>query len=100
MKKNAYENSRFKHQLLEKKRNGVKELIWKLNPGQIEFIQRKFGFKVEPYLYEIRTRTFYNVKNLDNFLKDIHYRSKRGKQFIIMKLTPYQKDVLYELGIK
>ena len=100
MKNSAYEESRFKHQLLEKKRNGVKELVWKLNPVQIAFIKRKFGFKVEPYLYEIKTRTFYNVRNLDNFLKDIHYRNKRGKQFTVMKLTPYQRDVLDELEIK
>ena len=100
MKKSAYEESRFKHQLLEKKRNGVKEVVWKLNPAQIEFIQRKFGFKVEPYLYEVKTRTFYNVRKLDRFLKDIHYRSKRGKKFTVMKLNPYQRNVLEELEIK
>ena len=100
MKKYAYKNSRFRYQLLEKKRNGVKELIWKLNPAQIEFIQTKFGFEVEPYLYEVRTRTFCNVRNLDAFLKDIHYRNKRGKQVTVIKLTPYQMDVLDELRIK
>ena len=35
MKKGAYENSRLKHQLLDKKRNGVKELICKLNKYHI-----------------------------------------------------------------
>lgn len=100
MKKGAYENPKFKHQLLEKKRNGVKEVIWKLNPGQVEFIQRKLGFKVEPYLYEVRTRTFCNVRNLDSFLKDMHYKSKKGKQFTVTKLTLYQMDVLNELGIR
>ena len=100
MKKRAYEISKFKYQLLNKKRNGVKEVIWKLNPGQIEFIQRKFGFNVEPYLYEVRTRTFHNVRNLDGFLKDLHYENKKGKKFMITKLTLYQKDVLKELGIR
>lgn len=100
MKKSAYENSRMKYQLLENKRNGVKEVIWKLNPYQIEFIQTKFGFEVEPYLYEIKTRTFCNVRNLDSFLKDIHYKNKKGKKWIVIKLTPYQKDVLDENKIK
>ena len=100
MKKDAYENSRFKYQLLEKKRNGVKELIWKLNPTQIEFVERKLGFIVEPYLYEVNTRIFYSVNNLDKFLKDLHYKCKRGKKSIVLELTPYQKDVLDELEIK
>ena len=100
MRKSAYENSKIKHKLLNKKRNGVKEVIWKLNPNQVVFIQRNLGFNVEPYLYEVRTRTFYNIRNLDNFLKELHYKSKQGKDFIITELTPYQKNVLEELKIK
>jgi len=100
MKKRAYESSKLKYQLLNKKRNGVKEVIWKLSPSQVEFIQRKFGFYIEPYLYEVKTRTFCNIKNLDTLLKDLHYKSKQGKKFTVIKLTRHQKDVLDTLGIK
>lgn len=100
MKNSAYENSRFKYQLLEKKRNGIKEVIWKLNPNQIEFIEKTLGFEVESYLYEVRTRKFSNVYKLDSFLKEMHYRNKKGKQFMVTKLNGYQKDALDVLGIK
>ena len=100
MKKNAYENSRLKYELLEKKRQGVKELIRKLKPGQVEFIKERFGFQVEPYLYEIKTKQFFNVRNLPTILKDIHYKSKRGKKFVVFKLTDDEKIILDEFNIK
>ena len=99
MKKSAYENSKLKYQLINKKRNGVKELIWKLTPNQVEFVEEKFGFEVKPYLYEVKTRTFYNVRNLDNILKDIHYSCKRSKKVIVLKLNSKEKKVLKEFRI-
>lgn len=100
MKKYAYEHSKLKYQLLDRQRKGVKEIIWKLKPEQVEFIEQKFAFEVIPYLYEIRTRTFYNVKTLDNLLKDIHYSCKRGKKVIVLKLSSKQRKILDEFGVK
>lgn len=100
MKKDAYENSKLKYQLLDKKRRGVKEVIWKLAPGQVKFVEEKLGFEVVPYLYEIKTKTFYNVKELDRLLKDIHYSWKRGKKVIVIKLNFKQKKILDEYGVK
>jgi len=100
MKKYAYEHSKLKYQLLDRQRRGVKEVIWKLEPAQVEFIEHKFGFQVIPYLYEIKTRTFYNVKVLDNLLKNIHYSCKRGKKVVVFKLSSKQKKMLNEFDVK
>ena len=100
MKKYAYEHSRLKYQLLDRQRRGVKELIWKLEPAQVEYIEQKFHFEVVPYLYEVRTRTFYNAKTVDNLLKDIHYSHKRGKKVIVLKLNSKQRKMLDEFNVK
>lgn len=100
MKRDAYENSRLKHQLLDKKRNGVREVIWKLNPYQIEFIENTLGFSAEPYLYTVKTRPFYNIRELDSLLKEIHYKNKRGIRECVFKLNPKQRKLLDEFGVK
>lgn len=100
MEKSAYCDLEFKNKLLEKKRRGVKEIIWKLNPSQVDFIEEKLNFQVEPYLYEIRTKTFCNVRNLDNLLKDMHYKNKKGKRTMVTKLSLYQREMLDVLEIK
>lgn len=100
MKKYAYEHSRLKYQLLDKQRRGVREVIWKLEPAQVEFIEQKFGFEVIPYLYEIKTRSFYNVKNVDNLLKDIHYLHKKGKKIMVFKLNSKQRKLLDQFEVK
>lgn len=100
MKRDAYENSRMKHQLLDKKRDGIREVIWKLNPQQVEIVERKLGFCVEPYLYEVNTRRFQNIRNLEKILKDIHFKNKQGKRRAVFKLTDHQKAVLDEFGVK
>lgn len=100
MKRNAYEHSKLKYQLLDRQSKGVKEVIWKLNPEQVEFIQQKFRFQVIPHLYEVRTKTFYNVKNAENILKEIHYSCKRGKKSIIMRLNSKEQKLLDEFEIR
>ena len=101
MKRNAYENSKLKYQLLDRQRRGVKEVIWKLEPAQVKFIEQKFGFEVVPYLYQVKTRTFYNVKALDNgLLKDIHYAFKGGKKIMVLRLNFKQKQVLDNFEVK
>lgn len=100
MRKSAYDNSKLKYQLLEKKRKGVKEVIWKLNAEQKEFIEEYFKFPIEVYLYEVKTKTFYNVKALDKLLKDIHFCNKRGKTTVVFKLNEKQKQLLDEFRVK
>ena len=99
MKKRDYENSKMKYQLLRNKKNGVRELIWKLNPDQVEFIEKKFGFSVEPFLYEVNTRKFHNIKKLEKILKDIHFKNKQGKRRAVFELSDHDKAVLDEFGV-
>lgn len=96
MKNKENRISAIKHQLLEKKHNGVKEVIWKLTNLQREFVETSLGFYTEEYLYRIQTKKFYNIKDLDNLLKKIHYLNKKGKKYTVLKLTPYQKKLLNE----
>lgn len=100
MKKSAYENSKIKYQLLEKERNGVKQVIWKLNPFQKEFIERTLGFCVTPYLYNVKTKKFHNIRVLDPLLKEIHYKNKRGIRECVFELNSKQRKVLDEFGVK
>lgn len=99
VKKEAYENSRTKYKLLEKKRRGVKEVIWRLRPEQRQFIESRLGMPTEIYLYEVRTRTFRNVRNVDKILKELHFLNKRGKKVAILKLIPKQLEILDSYGI-
>lgn len=99
MKKSAYENSKLKYQLLEKKRNGVKEVIWRLNSAQRNFIEESLNFVVEPYLYKVKTRRFYNISKLPSILKDIHYRNQRGVKECVLKLNSNEKKILNEFEV-
>ena len=99
MKKGAYDNSRTKHKLLEKRRDGVKEVIWKLNPEQRAFIEDSLNMPTEAYLFEVKTRTFYRLKELDHILKIIHSASKEGKRTIVLKLDKSQLSILNDYGI-
>ena len=99
MKNEAYQYSRTKHELLKKRRRGVKEVIWHLEPGQREFVESRLGMPTEVYLYEIRTRTFNNIRNIDAILKKLHFSKKDGKRVIVSKLKPEQLKVLDAYGI-
>lgn len=99
MTKDQYAISKFKKQLLEKKERGVKELIWKLSAEQNDYVNRHY--RVEPYLYEITTRTFFNIRSLKStLLKEIHYKSKKGKRTYVRKLNKSERKELDDYGIK
>jgi hypothetical protein len=100
MKNKNYQQSKLKKQLREKKNNGVKILKWKLTPEKREAIE-SFGYYVEPYIYQINTRTFSNIRLIKSrLLKDLHYMNKRGKRFENRPLKEEEKEVLDEFGIK
>ncbi len=99
MKNKNYRYSQLKHQILSEKARGKKMLYWKLTPEQKSFVE-ELGCKVEPYLYEIRTRTFFNIGNLEPILKEIHYCSKHKKITIVRRLKQTEKRLLESYGIK
>lgn len=57
MKNKNYRQSKLKKQLSQKRKEGYKILKWKLSKEQVEIIEN-WGYRVEVYLYSIRTRTF------------------------------------------
>ena len=100
MNKQEYELSKLKKILFAKRRQGVKEVTWRINSKEkLEYIERFFD--VEPWLHEIRTRTFQNIRTIEStLLKDIHYDSKKGKKTIVRKLKKSDKRYLDDYGIR
>ena len=101
MKNKDYRKSKLKHQLIQKKLNGQKVLYWRISSyQQLQDIQ-EIGGIVEPYLYEIKTRKFYNVNKLPcTLLKDLHYLNKRGTIYEVRRLRENEKRTLDEFGIR
>ena len=100
MKRRDFEYSRTKKQLQQYKQNGKKELVWKLSYKQIEVIKMMKGVRYEPYLYKIKTRPFSNIRSIkSSFLKDIHYKNKRGKKYFVTTLNNDEKQLLQDYNI-
>lgn len=99
MKNSDYRLAKIKHKLKELKNRRVKSVQWRLTKQQNEYIQG-LGYKVIPYLYEVKTRTFINFSNIkNNKLKEIHYSCKKGKKAIVLKLNEGDIKILEEYGI-
>lgn len=99
MKNKDYRYSKLKHQILHEKAKGKKVLYWNLAQDQRKFLEEKLGCKIEPYLYQIRTRTFFNISKLNPILKDIHYASKNNKITIVKRLIKSEIQILDMYGI-
>lgn len=100
MKNKCYLQSKLKKELDIKRNKGVKVLVWKLSKERKEEIEN-MGYRVEPYLYSIRTRMFGNIRNIKStLLKDLHYMKKRGKDYEVRFLKKDDKKILDEMGIK
>ena len=100
MKNWQHEASKVRKMLLEKKRNGVKEVIWCLdNQARKDEVDR-LGFPIEPWLCEIRTRTFKQIRDKPSLIKELHYSYKSGKKRIVRRLNNKQLRQLKKHGIK
>lgn len=100
MKNKNYKQNRLKKKLIQRANDGNEILIWKLNPYDKRMIE-ELGYKVEPFLYFVQTKNFYNIKKIhSSLLKDLHYAQKRGKNFIVRPLNDIEKDLLYRYGIQ
>lgn len=100
MKAKCYKQSKLKKQLAEKRKQGVRVLVWSLTPIRRQEIE-ELGYIVEPYLFSIKTRTFQNIKNIQStLLKDLHYMKKRGKEYEVRTLKYGEKEILEEYGIR
>lgn len=100
MKNKENQLSQMKYKLRELKERKVKIVIWKLTKEEKEYIEN-LGYEVSPYLYEIRTKTFRNLYEIqDTRIRDIHYSSKQGKKTIVLKLKKKDMKVLEEFNVR
>ena len=100
MKNRNYWQSRTKKKLLEERWKGKKFLVWKLTIAQKQDVE-ELGYITEPFIYQMETRTFYNVRNLPStLLKDIHYAKKRDKRYLARPLKQSEIELLKEYGVR
>lgn len=100
MKNKEYQLSQTKHKLKQLKERRVKFIIWRLSVEQKEYIER-LGYKVVPYLYEVKTRTFKNIFDIHNqVLREMHYSNKKGKKTMVLRLKKEDMKALEEYNIK
>lgn len=100
MKNKNYQQSKMKKQLREKRKEGLEYVVWKLNATQIQLIE-ELGYRVEPFIYIIETRTFYDVSKIrSSFLKDIHYAKKRKQQHLVRPINSREIKLLEDFNIK
>lgn len=100
MKKEDNRFCQLKYKLRELKMRRTKSIAWRLTKEEREYIEN-LGYRVEPYLYEIRTRTFTDLFEINNSLvRDIHYSCKKRKKTVVLRLNRKEKKVLDEYHIK
>ena len=100
MKNKQFKYASLKKQLLARKMNGVRFVVWKLSNEQCEFIETCLGYSVEPFLYCVKTRCIsHDIRNGNALLREVHYASKNKKYKIIKKLKFQDKKVLDEWDI-
>ena len=101
MKNRDNDLSRIKHQLIERKKRGQKEVIWSLKKEQKYYIENVLHFQVKPQKYGITTKKLENYSaTKSHLLKEIHHAYKSGKREIVKELSEKQVEFLRERGYK
>ncbi len=100
MRKKDFRLSKLKKQLVQKKENGIKHVVWKINQEQLEYLSGLELFKIEPYLYTVKTRRCKgNYKDLPQLLKYLHQKNKKGVKQVTMYLSPEEVQLLNDYGV-
>lgn len=82
------------------KRNKNYNKIWSLKTKQYNYFISK-GFVVEPVLFKIQARKLKNYCLCsDSLLKELHHAYKKGKRYIVKKLSLEQVQQLQENRVK
>ena len=98
MRNDQHRISAMKKKLRDMKLQGVKSVRWKLvTRQQVEEIGRIYP--LIPYLTEIHTRQFADVRNLPPLLKEVHYSCKKGKKTIVRRLRRGEDKLLNEYNV-
>ena len=92
--------SALKHQLEEKRRQGVEWVFKSLNDTQKRYLGN-FKYQMVPWLYWIKTKEVINVSKVTSkLIKEVHAARKRGQKDLYKKLTPKDLKTLDEYGIE
>ena len=93
--------ARIKCQLIQRRENGNKEVIWKLSQEQREFVENNLGYRIIPWIYEISTTTIASVNfGGDSMMYQIYTARRRGQKKIYRKLKRREKKSLDDYGIR
>ena len=100
MKNKDFRDKELKMKLISYRDKGKETLEWKLSKEQLELI-RSWGYRVEPYLYQITTKQFWNINKLkSSLLRDIHFAYKKGKKTYVTSLKKSDEIILKDNGVK
>lgn len=100
MKNNQERLSRMKFKLAEAKKAKKPVVEWKLSPEQQNYI-RNLGYRIEPCLYEVKTKRFENIHSIKMpLIRDIHYASQKKKCTVTKKLNHNGQKILEEYRIQ
>lgn len=100
MKRKDYRKSQIKHQLEARYNKHMTCVIWKLDAEQCEIVD-ELGYTRIPYIYEVTTRPFYNIRMIrETLVKDVHYACKRGRRVLYLKPQKGDLDTLARYGVK
>jgi hypothetical protein len=100
MKQKAYQDNKIKHQLRNYETSGKKELLWKLKPEQVAYIQG-LGYQVDETLFYIHTKAFPDLlRKKYPIINELHIsKIRKGKSFIVKKLSKKEKEILRDFGV-
>lgn len=91
---------KLKKDLQKEKDSGKKKKEWRLTPEQAEYV-KSLGYRIEPYLYRIKTRQFKEIYSIKSpLLKDIHFACKRGKWMMMRPLNLNEQKILQNNNIR
>ncbi|MBP3254998.1 MAG: hypothetical protein J6M60_00695 [Clostridia bacterium] len=74
-----------------------KSVEWRLSRRVKEEVEKKYI--VEDFLYEIRTRSFNNIRTKEKILKELHYANKNKRRTICRQLSDDEKSILEKNNI-
>lgn len=74
-----------------------KSVEWRLSRRVKEEVEKKYI--VEDFLYEIRTRSFNNIRTKEEILKELHYANKNKRRTICRQLSDDEKSILEKNNI-
>ena len=98
MKNSQNRLSQLKHQLQEKKLNGIRSVTWKLTMEQKEYLET-LGYEVVPVLYAINTRRITVMPSSNGLLRYINRAAARGQKQIFRNLKESEKRALEEVQV-